>query len=118
MLNMEETATCVRLNNMALSDFVESQNTLVGDLNDRVAVIKEYRVVLKAALIQLQREIRGHPPGHANVAEDLEASRLYISSKGEVEADLRMELEVETERRVVIEAESRNGEDMAEEALI
>ena len=41
--------------------------TLVGDINDRVAVFEEYRVVLKAVLIQLQGDMRYKSPGYVKV---------------------------------------------------
>ena len=52
------TATSLQLNNMALSDVVEIRDPLVGEINDRVAVFEEYRVVLKTAPRQLQRDMR------------------------------------------------------------
>ena len=74
MYELEATATSLQLNNTALSDVVESRDALVGELNDRVAVFEEDRVVLKAALRQLQREMSDEAPRHAKVAEDLEAA--------------------------------------------
>ena len=56
------TKTSLQLNNTALSDVVESWDDLVGELNDRVAVFEEEKLVLKAALRQLQREMRDDPP--------------------------------------------------------
>ena len=53
MFDMEATVTPLQLNNMSLSDIVESQDTLVGDLNERMVMFEEDRVVLKAAPIKL-----------------------------------------------------------------
>ena len=53
VFDMEDTAMLIHINNMSLSDIVESQDTLVGDLNDRMVMFEEDRVVLKAAPIQL-----------------------------------------------------------------
>ena len=47
-----------------------------------MAVFKEDREVLKAALRQLQRKIREKTPVHAKVAEDLEALRFEHRVKG------------------------------------
>ena len=71
MFDLEATAKSLQINNKALSDVVESRDTLVGELNDRVALFEEERVVLKTVLRQLQREIRDKAPGHAKVVEDL-----------------------------------------------
>ena len=58
MFDLEATAKLLQLNNMALSDVVEIRDPLVGEINDRVAVFEEYRVVLKTAPRQLQRDMR------------------------------------------------------------
>ena len=71
--DLEETEMSLQLNNTALSDVVEIQDALVWDLKDKVAVFEENRVVLKASLRQLHREMRDEAPGHAKVVEDLEA---------------------------------------------
>ena len=72
---MEATATSLQLKNMTLSDAVDIRDALVGELHDRVVVFEEDRVVLKAALRQLQRDMRDEAPGHAKVAEDLDAAK-------------------------------------------
>ena len=69
MFEIEMTATSLQLNNMALSDVVEIRDPLVGEINDRVAVFEEYRVVLKTAPRQLQRDMRKEAPGNAKVLE-------------------------------------------------
>ena len=45
------------------------------DLHDRVYVFEEDRVVLKAALRHINREMRDDAPGHAKVAEDLDTTK-------------------------------------------
>ena len=47
----------------------------MGELNERVEVFEEYRVVLKAGLRQLQREMRYEGTGHAKVADYLKAAK-------------------------------------------
>ena len=48
---------------------------------------------------------------------EAEASRFELRAKGEVEAELRRAMEAEAERTGIIEAETKTGEEMAEEAL-
>ena len=47
----------------------------MGDINYRVSVLEYYRVLFKAALRKLQREMRCEAPGNAKVVEDLEAAK-------------------------------------------
>ena len=75
MFDLEATAKFLQFNNMALSDIVEIQDALLGELNDRVAVFEDDRVVVKAALRQIHKKIRDDPPGHAKVVEDLKAAK-------------------------------------------
>ena len=63
VFDLEATAKFLQFNNMALSDIVEIQDALLGELNDRVAVFEDDRVVVKAALRQIHKEIRDEPPG-------------------------------------------------------
>ena len=54
----------------------------MGDINDRVVVFEEDRLVLKSVCIQLQREMRYKAPGNTKVEEDLEAAKyceIYLS---------------------------------------
>ena len=55
VFEMEVTATSLHINNMALSDVVESRDTMVEYIHNKVDMFKEERVVLKATLRQLQR---------------------------------------------------------------
>ena len=70
MFDLEATAKLLQFNNMALSVIVESRYSLVGELNDRVTVFEDDRVVVKASLRQIHKDIRDDPPGHAKVVED------------------------------------------------
>ena len=47
----------------------------MGDINNRVVMFEEDRVVLKASPRQIQRDIRDEAPGHAKVTEDLEVAK-------------------------------------------
>ena len=62
MFDLEATAKLLQFNNMALSVIVESRYSLVGELNDRVTVFEDDRVVVKASLRQIHKDIRDDPP--------------------------------------------------------
>ena len=50
MLELEATSTSLQINNTSLSDIVESQDALVGELNNRVDVFEEERFMLREEL--------------------------------------------------------------------
>ena len=50
---------------------VSSRDSLIDELNDRVAVFEEDKVVLKAALRQLQKEMKEEAPKTQKLVEDI-----------------------------------------------
>lgn len=54
---------------------VSSRDSLVDELNDRIAVFEEDKVVLKAALKQLQKEMKDEAPKTAQLVADLNAAK-------------------------------------------
>ena len=50
---------------------VESRDTIIDELNNRIAVFEEDKVVLKAALRQLQKEIKEEAPKAQKLMDDL-----------------------------------------------
>ncbi|KAL7521507.1 hypothetical protein ACHAWX_006186 [Stephanocyclus meneghinianus] len=91
--NVEELEAAVmtlQRNNSAIMDVVQSRNSLINELNDRVAVFEEDKMVLKAALRQLQKEIREEGPklekaleGERRVKEELELLTLNYQEERE-----------------------------------
>lgn len=76
---LEASLITLQRNNSAIMDVVQSRNSLINELNDRVAVFEEDKMVLKAALRQLQKEIREEAPklekaqeGERHLREQLE----------------------------------------------
>ena len=49
--------------------------------------------------------------------DETKALRFKIRAKGEFDSELRRELEAEVERRGIIKADDKTGEEMAEDAL-
>ena len=51
---------------------IESRDMLINELNDRVAVFEEDKLVLKAALRQLQKEMREEAPKTQKLIHELQ----------------------------------------------
>ena len=66
-------------NNTAISEMVKSRDELIEELNDRIQVFEEDKIVLKAALKQLQMEMREETPKTAKLHFE------YNSAKTEIE---------------------------------
>lgn len=69
---LEAAVFTLQQNNSAISEMVESRDMLINELNDRVAVFEEDKVVLKAALRQLQKEMRDEAPRTQKLIDDLQ----------------------------------------------
>ena len=94
---LESALEALRRNNTAIMDVVSSRDTIVSELNDRVAVFEEDRMVLKAALRQLQAEMREEAPRNERLARDLEEARereiTLIEEMETLSEDMRLERE-------------------------
>ena len=55
---LESAVASLQQNNSAISEMVESRDNIIDELNNRIAVFEEDKVVLKAALRQLQKEMK------------------------------------------------------------
>lgn len=62
-------------NNSAIAEMVKSRDLIIDELNERVAVFEEDKIVLKAALKQLQKEMKEEAPRTQKMIDDLEAAR-------------------------------------------
>ena len=72
---LEASLLILQQNNSAIADMVESRDYLINELNDRVAVFEEDKIVLKAALRQLQKEMKEEGPKTQKVALDLKKAQ-------------------------------------------
>lgn len=68
---LEVVAASLQQNNSAISEMVESRDSIIDELNNRISVFEEDKVVLKAALRQLQKEIREETPKAQKLMHDL-----------------------------------------------
>ena len=75
---LENALSTLQQNNSAISEMVESRDMLIDELNNRVAVFEEDKVVLKAALRQLQKEMKDEGPKTQKVIDDLKDAREEI----------------------------------------
>lgn len=72
---LEAAVTSLQQNNSAISEMVKSRDLIIDELNDRVAVFEEDKVVLKAALRQLQKEMKQEAPKTEKLIDDLEKAQ-------------------------------------------
>lgn len=77
---LETTLATLEQNNSAISEMVESRDMLIDELNDRVAVFEEDKIVLKAALRQLQKEMKEEAPRTQKLVDDLKDARQEVQS--------------------------------------
>lgn len=68
---LEAAVMSLQQNNSAISEMVESRDSIIDELNNRIAVFEEDKVVLKAALRQLQKEIKEEAPKAQKLLDDL-----------------------------------------------
>lgn len=71
---LENSLAMVQQNNSAIGEMVASRDSLIDELNDRVAVFEEDKVVLKAALRQLQKEMKDEAPKTKKLMKELKAA--------------------------------------------
>mmetsp|Transcript_21528 Transcript_21528/g.31845 ORF Transcript_21528/g.31845 Transcript_21528/m.31845 type:complete len:772 (+) Transcript_21528:153-2468(+) len=77
---LETTLATLEQNNSAISEMVESRDMLIDELNNRVAVFEEDKLVLKAALRQLQKEMKDEAPRTQKLVDDLKDARKEVQS--------------------------------------
>lgn len=75
---LETAVASLQQNNSAISEQVESRNLIIEELNDRIAVFEEDKVVLKAALKQLQKEMGEEAPRTQKIVDDLAAAKKEV----------------------------------------
>jgi chromosome segregation ATPase len=68
---LEAAVASLQQNNSAIAEMVESRDTIIDELNSRIAVFEEDKGVLKAALRQLQKEIKEEAPKAQKLMDDL-----------------------------------------------
>lgn len=106
---LEAAVATLQRNNSAIMDVVESRNSLISELNERVAVFEDDKMVLKAALRQLQKEIKEEAPKTQLLVEELEEARRELELK---------ELEAEEWEQRLVEMEAAENETKEELELI
>ena len=72
---LESVVASLQQNNSAISEMVDSRDMIIDELNNRIAVFEEDKVVLKAALRQLQKEMQEEAPKTQKLLDGLAASK-------------------------------------------
>ena len=82
---LESALSAAQQNNSAIAEMVSSRDSLINELNDRVAVFEEDKVVLKAALRQLQKEMKDEAPKTQKMGEEINEAQksklIFVLSK-------------------------------------
>mmetsp|Transcript_7817 Transcript_7817/g.19143 ORF Transcript_7817/g.19143 Transcript_7817/m.19143 type:complete len:811 (-) Transcript_7817:102-2534(-) len=94
---LESAVASLQQNNSAISEMVESRDNIIDELNNRIAVFEEDKVVLKAALRQLQKEMKEEEPKTQKLIDDLAEAEQEIDK---VKADFQSIIETHQEELV------------------
>ena len=73
---LEVALDTLRSNNTAIMDMVNSRDSIISELNERVSVFEEDKLVLKAALRQLQQEMKDEAPRTNQLVLNLEKAHV------------------------------------------
>jgi len=72
---LEGFVTSLQQNNSAIAEMVKSRDLIIDELNERVAIFEEDKMVLKAALKQLQKEMKEEAPKTQNLINELKTAQ-------------------------------------------
>lgn len=98
---LEATVASLQQNNSAISEMVESRDMIIDELNSRIAVFEEDKVVLKAALRQLQKEMNEDAPKTQKLLDDLSDAEKEIDR---LKADINSIIGTHQEELVALQA--------------
>ncbi|GKY95235.1 hypothetical protein MPSEU_000486300 [Mayamaea pseudoterrestris] len=104
---LESVVASLQQNNSAIAEQVQSRDTIIDELNDRIAIFEEDKIVLKAALKQLQKEMKQEAPRTQKLADDYRAAKSEIQRlQKEIETLIQIhQREVKTLQKQVIQKE-------------
>jgi hypothetical protein len=91
---LESAVASLQQNNSAISEMVESRDNIIDELNSRIAVFEEDKVVLKAALRQLQKEMKEEEPKTQKLIDELAEAEQEIDR---IKADFHSIIETHQE---------------------
>ena len=112
---LEAAVASLQQNNSAISEMVESRDIIIDELNNRIAVFEEDKVVLKAALRQLQKEMKEEEPKTQKLIDDLaEAEQEVERIKADVHSIIEthqdelaaLQQTMSTKQKTITDAES------------
>ena len=76
---LEAAVATLQQNNSAIAEQVQSRDQIIDELNNRVAVFEEDKLVLKAALRQLQKEMNDEAPKTQKLVDDVTAAQKEVA---------------------------------------
>ena len=91
---LESAVASLQQNNSAISEMVESRDNIIDELNNRIAVFEADKVVLKAALRQLQKEMKEEEPKTQKLIDELAEAEQEIEK---IKADFESIIETHQE---------------------
>jgi chromosome segregation ATPase len=112
---LEAAVASLQQNNSAISEMVESRDIIIDELNNRVAVFEEDKVVLKAALRQLQKEMKEEAPKTQKLLDDLaQAEQEIIRLKADINSIIlthqdelaTLQINISNKQKTITDAES------------
>lgn len=112
---LESAVLSLQQNNSAISEMVESRDSIIDELNNRIAVFEEDKLVLKAALRQLQKEIKEEAPKAHKLMDDLsmaekDIKRLQSDMNGVIQTHqeeiLALQQVISNKQKAISETES------------
>ena len=77
---LEAAVASLQQNNSAIAEMVDSRDLIIDELNNRIAVFEDDKIVLKAALRQLQKEMKEEAPKSQKLIDDLSEAKKGNSS--------------------------------------
>jgi hypothetical protein len=98
---LEAAVASLQQNNSLISEMVESRDSIIDELNNRIAVFEEDKVVLKAALRQLQKEMSEEAPKTEKLLDDLAAAEQEINR---LKADIHAIIQTHQEELTALQA--------------
>ena len=106
--DLEVSVLALQRNNSAIAEQVVSRDLIIDELNDRIAVFEEDKLVLKAALRQLQKEMKEEAPKKQKLVESLAKSEKQVAKlQKEIESLIQTHRkEIAALRKAIAEKES------------
>jgi DNA repair exonuclease SbcCD ATPase subunit len=98
VLELETLVDTLQANHSAMSEQIQSRNDMIQELNQRISSFEEDKVVLKAALRQLQLDLSEQTPKLDKLKADRKAARAEVERLTQYVSNLTQQHQQETSR--------------------